>query len=90
MQVTDCDFIITIFGDVVNESVYVLQSTDLLPLAMVMLFDLQDRRFVMREQSMKNQEKSLQDVRDLESSLHRCVRVCKCVNMCLDFSSEGV
>ncbi|KAG7241275.1 hypothetical protein INR49_025793 [Caranx melampygus] len=47
-------------------------STDLLPLAMVMLFDLQDRRFTMRENSMKSQAEPLQEVRDLERSLHRC------------------
>ncbi|XP_071359781.1 putative methyltransferase NSUN7 [Trachinotus anak] len=47
-------------------------STDLLPLAMVMLFDLQDRRFLLRERSTKQGEEPLQEVRDLESSLHRC------------------
>ncbi|XP_070847861.1 putative methyltransferase NSUN7 [Chaetodon trifascialis] len=44
-------------------------SSDLLPLAMVMLFDFQDRRFLLRERPSKE---SLQEVRDLESSLQRC------------------
>uniref|UniRef100_A0A3B4VPC1 SAM-dependent MTase RsmB/NOP-type domain-containing protein n=1 Tax=Seriola dumerili TaxID=41447 RepID=A0A3B4VPC1_SERDU len=47
-------------------------SADLLPLAMVMLFDLQDRRFLLRERSTKEGEEPLQEVRDLETSLHRC------------------
>ncbi|XP_050926588.1 putative methyltransferase NSUN7 [Lates calcarifer] len=47
-------------------------SPDLLPLAMVMLFDLQDRRFLLRERSTMEGEEPLQEVRDLESSLHRC------------------
>lgn len=88
MEVSDDDFIIANFGDVGNESVYVLQSTDLLPLAMVMLFDFQDRKFTMREHSTKNQEETLQEVRDLEKSLHRCVCVClyiefwRCLMIC--------
>ncbi|KAK9540188.1 hypothetical protein VZT92_002657 [Zoarces viviparus] len=45
---------------------------DLLPLAMVMLFDFQDRRFLPRERSMKEGEEPLQEVRDLEGSLQRC------------------
>ncbi|XP_073321031.1 putative methyltransferase NSUN7 [Pagrus major] len=47
-------------------------SRDLLPLAMVMLFDFQDRRFFVRERSSKEGEEPLQEVRGLESSLHRC------------------
>ncbi|KAM9363709.1 putative methyltransferase NSUN7 [Symphorus nematophorus] len=47
-------------------------SSDLLPLAMVMLFDFQDRRFLLREHSLKEREEPLQEVRDLESSLLRC------------------
>ncbi|XP_040892839.1 putative methyltransferase NSUN7 [Toxotes jaculatrix] len=47
-------------------------SADLLPLAMVMLFDLQDRRFMLRERSIKEGEEPVREVRDLESSLHRC------------------
>ncbi|XP_059191465.1 putative methyltransferase NSUN7 [Centropristis striata] len=47
-------------------------SSDLLPLAMVMLFDFQDRRFLIHERSTKDGEEPLQEVRDLESSLHRC------------------
>ncbi|KAM6941647.1 putative methyltransferase NSUN7 [Lycodopsis pacificus] len=45
---------------------------DLLPLAMVMLFDFQDRRFLLRECSTKEGEAPLQEVRDLEGSLQRC------------------
>ncbi|XP_031141612.2 putative methyltransferase NSUN7 [Sander lucioperca] len=47
-------------------------SSDLLPLAMVMLFDFQDRRFLLRERSTKEGEELFQEVRDLESSLQRC------------------
>ncbi|XP_054460273.1 putative methyltransferase NSUN7 [Anoplopoma fimbria] len=45
---------------------------DLLPLAMVMLFDFQDRRFLSRERSTKDGDEPLQEVRDLEGSLQRC------------------
>ncbi|XP_068447919.1 putative methyltransferase NSUN7 [Clinocottus analis] len=46
---------------------------DLLPLAMVMLFDFQDRRFLTRDhRSAKEEEEPLQEVRDLECSLQRC------------------
>ncbi|XP_032391380.1 putative methyltransferase NSUN7 [Etheostoma spectabile] len=47
-------------------------SSDLLPLAMVMLFDFQDRRFLLRERSTKEGEELFQEVRDLENSLQRC------------------
>ncbi|XP_070684460.1 putative methyltransferase NSUN7 [Pempheris klunzingeri] len=49
-------------------------SSDLLPLAIVMLFDFQDRRFLSRERSTKEQEgeEPLQEVRALENSLQRC------------------
>ncbi|XP_036962709.1 putative methyltransferase NSUN7 [Acanthopagrus latus] len=47
-------------------------SRDLLPLAMVMLFDFQDRRFLVRERSSKDEDEPLQEVRVLESSLLRC------------------
>ncbi|KAM7419234.1 hypothetical protein PAMA_016379 [Pampus argenteus] len=47
-------------------------SGDLLPLAMVMLFDFQDRRFLLRERSTREGAELHQEVRDLESSLHRC------------------
>ncbi|KAK2817031.1 hypothetical protein Q5P01_025222 [Channa striata] len=47
-------------------------SSDLLPLAMVMLFDFQDRRFLLREHSTQEEEEPLPDVRDLESSLYKC------------------
>ncbi|XP_042340537.1 putative methyltransferase NSUN7 [Plectropomus leopardus] len=45
--------------------------SDLLPLAMVMLFDFQDRRFLFSERSTKKGEEPVQDVRDLENSLQR-------------------
>uniref|UniRef100_UPI003AAD1DC0 putative methyltransferase NSUN7 n=1 Tax=Centroberyx gerrardi TaxID=166262 RepID=UPI003AAD1DC0 len=47
-------------------------SADLLPLAMVMLFDLQDRKFLMHDRPAKEGEELLQEVRNLESCLHRC------------------
>ncbi|KAK5926671.1 hypothetical protein CgunFtcFv8_022222 [Champsocephalus gunnari] len=47
-------------------------SSDLLPLAMVMLFDFQDRRFLSRERLTKEEMGPFQEVRDLETSLHRC------------------
>ncbi|KAM7008661.1 putative methyltransferase NSUN7 [Tautogolabrus adspersus] len=45
---------------------------DLLPLAMVMLFDFQDRRFLVNERSAKEGAEPLQEVRDMEISLLRC------------------
>ncbi|XP_008290654.1 putative methyltransferase NSUN7 [Stegastes partitus] len=47
-------------------------SSDLLPLAMVMLFDFQDRRFLMCERSTKEGQEVIQEVRDMEKSLQRC------------------
>ncbi|KAF7651251.1 hypothetical protein LDENG_00113560 [Lucifuga dentata] len=47
-------------------------ADDLLPLAMVMLFDFQDRRFLLREHPAKEGEELQQEVRDLESGLYRC------------------
>ncbi|XP_029987848.1 LOW QUALITY PROTEIN: putative methyltransferase NSUN7 [Sphaeramia orbicularis] len=47
-------------------------TTDMLPLAMVMLFDFQDRKFLLRQCSTKEGQEPLQEVRDLESSLRRC------------------
>ncbi|XP_062281869.1 putative methyltransferase NSUN7 [Scomber scombrus] len=47
-------------------------SSDMLPLAMVMLFDFQERRFVLRERSTKEREEPHQEVRDLEINLYRC------------------
>ncbi|XP_034438377.1 putative methyltransferase NSUN7 [Hippoglossus hippoglossus] len=46
-------------------------SADLLPLAMVMLFDFQDRKFMLREQTAKELEEPLQEVRELERSLYK-------------------
>ncbi|XP_056136483.1 putative methyltransferase NSUN7 [Lampris incognitus] len=45
-------------------------SADLLPLVMVMLFDLQDKKFMVHERPAKEEE-LLQEVRDLESCLQR-------------------
>eukprot|EP00064_Thunnus_orientalis_P003645 superscaffoldBa00000307_g3655 len=47
-------------------------SGNMLPLALVMLFDFQDRRFLLRERSTTEREEPHHEVRDLESSLHRC------------------
>ncbi|XP_071373204.1 putative methyltransferase NSUN7 [Centroberyx affinis] len=47
-------------------------SADLLPLAMVMLFDLQDRKFLMHDRPAKEGEELLREVRNLENCLHRC------------------
>ncbi|XP_044046980.1 putative methyltransferase NSUN7 isoform X2 [Siniperca chuatsi] len=61
--------------DIITDSCFHISqhiSGDLLPLAMVMLFDFQDRRFLLRERSSKDGEEPLQEVRDLESSLQRC------------------
>ncbi|XP_062420718.1 putative methyltransferase NSUN7 [Pungitius pungitius] len=44
---------------------------DSLPLAMVMLFDYQDRRFVTRKRSATEGEEPSQEVRDMEGSLQR-------------------
>ncbi|KAI3353199.1 hypothetical protein L3Q82_019756, partial [Scortum barcoo] len=59
--------------DIINDSCFHTSqhiSSDLLPLAMVMLFDFQDRRFLLR--SPREGEEPLQEVRELESSLQRC------------------
>ncbi|XP_028310676.1 putative methyltransferase NSUN7 [Gouania willdenowi] len=45
-------------------------SSDLLPLAMVMLFDFQERKFVLH--SKKGQQDGVQEVRELEKSLQMC------------------
>ncbi|XP_030583056.1 putative methyltransferase NSUN7 [Archocentrus centrarchus] len=47
-------------------------SDDLLPLAMVMLFDFQDRRFVSCERPTIKGQETIQEVRNLERSLQRC------------------
>lgn len=54
-----------------NDGYDVLQSSDLLPLAMVMLFDFQDRKFLWRKRSPEEGEERPQEVRDLESSLQK-------------------
>uniref|UniRef100_A0A7N8Y7Q2 Putative methyltransferase NSUN7 n=1 Tax=Mastacembelus armatus TaxID=205130 RepID=A0A7N8Y7Q2_9TELE len=46
-------------------------SSDLFPLAMVMLFDFQARKFLLRKHSTKEGKEHLQEVTALESSLHR-------------------
>ncbi|XP_069553253.1 putative methyltransferase NSUN7 [Brachyistius frenatus] len=48
-------------------------SSDLLPLAMVMLFDFQERRFVLCEHTTREGQEAVQEVRDLERSLQRWV-----------------
>lgn len=50
---------------------FFLQSGHLLSLAMVMLLDFQDRGFVRRDRASREDEELLQEVRDLEDSLHR-------------------
>ncbi|XP_029006106.1 putative methyltransferase NSUN7 isoform X3 [Betta splendens] len=45
---------------------------DLLPLAVVMLYDFQDRRFAVHERSPDASEEALPDVRALEAGLRRC------------------
>lgn len=47
------------------------QSSHSLPLAMVMLFDFQDRGFVRRDRASKEDEEPLEEVRDLEERLQR-------------------
>jgi len=73
-----------------EESTHVLQCDDLLPLAMVMLFDFQDRGFLMHDRSAKEGEEPLQEVRDLEHSLQRCVFACVCVFVCVCVRVVGV
>lgn len=46
------------------------QASNMLPLAMVMLFDFQERKFMPRKCSTKEDE-PLQEVRNMESSLQR-------------------
>ncbi|KAF6733516.1 putative methyltransferase NSUN7 [Oryzias melastigma] len=45
---------------------------DLLPLAMVMLFDLQENKFALQELSPKEGQDVFQEVRDLQRSLQKC------------------
>ncbi|XP_076026411.1 putative methyltransferase NSUN7 [Genypterus blacodes] len=47
-------------------------AADLLPLAMVMLFDFQDRNFLLHKRPPKEGEELQQEVRDLERGLYRC------------------
>ncbi|XP_012778204.2 putative methyltransferase NSUN7 [Maylandia zebra] len=47
-------------------------SDDLLPLAMVMLFDFQDKKFSPCERPTIEGQEPIQEVRNLEKSLHRC------------------
>ncbi|AWP05626.1 putative methyltransferase NSUN7 [Scophthalmus maximus] len=61
--------------DIITDSCFHISqhvTDDSLPLAMVMLFDLQDRRFLLRQRSTSAGDDPLQEVRDLERSLHRC------------------
>ncbi|KAM4595690.1 putative methyltransferase NSUN7 [Fundulus diaphanus] len=45
--------------------------SDLLPLAMVMLFDFQDRKFQLRRRPAEGDQEAVPEVRDLEKSLQR-------------------
>ncbi|MEQ2175048.1 hypothetical protein GOODEAATRI_014236, partial [Goodea atripinnis] len=45
--------------------------SDLLPLAMVMLFDFQDRKFLLRRGPTEGEQEAIPEVRDLEKSLQR-------------------
>uniref|UniRef100_A0A3P9NS59 Uncharacterized protein n=1 Tax=Poecilia reticulata TaxID=8081 RepID=A0A3P9NS59_POERE len=45
--------------------------SDLLPLAMVMLYDFQDRRFLLRRRPAEGEQVVVAEVRDLEKSLQR-------------------
>ncbi|XP_041837880.1 putative methyltransferase NSUN7 [Melanotaenia boesemani] len=45
--------------------------SDLLPLAMVMLFDFQDRKFLPLKQSLQEGQETIQEVRDLDRSLQK-------------------
>ncbi|XP_032417780.1 putative methyltransferase NSUN7 isoform X1 [Xiphophorus hellerii] len=45
--------------------------SDLLPLAMVMLYDFQDRRFLLRRRPAEGEQKAVAEVRDLEKCLQR-------------------
>ncbi|KAM4583842.1 putative methyltransferase NSUN7 isoform 1-T1 [Odontesthes bonariensis] len=46
--------------------------SDLLPLAMVMLFDFQDRKFQPHKRSTQEGRETIQEVRDLDRSLQKC------------------
>uniref|UniRef100_A0AAY5KJJ3 Methyltransferase NSUN7 n=1 Tax=Esox lucius TaxID=8010 RepID=A0AAY5KJJ3_ESOLU len=59
--ITDCCFITTQH-----------MPQDLLPLVMVMLFDLQDRKFLPRQRSTQEGEGQMPEVREVENSLDRC------------------
>ncbi|XP_074538859.1 putative methyltransferase NSUN7 [Halichoeres trimaculatus] len=61
--------------DIITDSCFLTSqhiSRDVLPLAMVMLCDFQERRFLLHERLAKEGEEPLHDVRDMESSLMRC------------------
>lgn len=58
-------------GLLIDTIMMFFQSSHSLPLAMVMLFDFQDRGFVRRDRASKEDEEPLPEVRDLEESLQR-------------------
>ncbi|XP_068607131.1 putative methyltransferase NSUN7 [Brachionichthys hirsutus] len=65
----------TLLEDMIADSCFHTRqhiSGELLPLAMVMLFDFQDRRFSPRKHSSQEGEETLQEVRDMESKMLRC------------------
>uniref|UniRef100_A0A667WLV9 SAM-dependent MTase RsmB/NOP-type domain-containing protein n=1 Tax=Myripristis murdjan TaxID=586833 RepID=A0A667WLV9_9TELE len=55
---------------------------DLLPLAMVMLFDLQDRKFLKHERPVEEGQELLQEVRDLESCLYSKTKLAASLARC--------
>uniref|UniRef100_A0A667WQE3 SAM-dependent MTase RsmB/NOP-type domain-containing protein n=1 Tax=Myripristis murdjan TaxID=586833 RepID=A0A667WQE3_9TELE len=65
-----------------DESGRVLQPPDLLPLAMVMLFDLQDRKFLKHERPVEEGQELLQEVRDLESCLYSKTKLAASLARC--------
>ncbi|XP_015799072.3 putative methyltransferase NSUN7 [Nothobranchius furzeri] len=61
--------------DVITDSCFATAQHihgDLLPLAMVMLFDFQDRKFVLHKRPTEDDQEAIQAVRDLERSLQKC------------------
>ncbi|XP_005741268.2 putative methyltransferase NSUN7 [Pundamilia nyererei] len=70
-QSTDQDLL----EDIISDSCFHTSqhiSDDLLPLAMVMLFDFQDKKFSPCERPTIEGQEPIQEVRNLEKSLHRC------------------
>ncbi|XP_061575177.1 putative methyltransferase NSUN7 [Cololabis saira] len=60
--------------DVIRDSCFNTSQhigSDLLPLAMVMLFDFQDRKFLLRKRPAKEGQEVIQEVKELENSLQK-------------------